>query len=325
MIGEDPAMREVYRLVRQAAPLNSPVLILGETGTGKELVARALHNLSARARLPFVAVNAAAIAESIFESELFGHERGAFSDAKTSKQGLAEIAHGSTLYLDELDSLAPRLQAKLLRVIEDGVARRVGGTALRPAAPRWLASCQTTETAVSSCIRRDLWYRLAAVVLELPPLRMRRADISALVGHFMRLYGMDACCLDADVLTLLCSAPWPGNVRQLQHVVERLAMAGRTASITASVAEAILNTAPESRRSSQARESADQGWQVERARYLTVITKYGGDASSVAASLSVTRSTLFRRLRTLGLCLRWPHERAPVSPRLRSYPARETR
>jgi DNA-binding NtrC family response regulator len=226
MIGEHSSMKAVYRLVQRVAPTELPVLIVGETGTGKELVARALHILSPRSREPFIAVNAAALPESLFESELFGHEASAFSDAKVPKPGLLEEAHEGTLFCDELPSLSSVCQAKLLRAIEDGTVRRVGGLRSRPAAPRWVAACQRWGSGGrwAEGVREDLWQRIAAVVIALPRLRERQTDIATLAASFLAAHDDAGSLITEAALAALSHHDWPGNVRELRQVVTRLSL-----------------------------------------------------------------------------------------------------
>jgi two-component system NtrC family response regulator/two-component system response regulator AtoC len=302
MIGEHPLMKQVYRLVRRVAPTDLPVLVLGETGTGKELVARAIHQLSDRLLHPFVAVNAAAIPESLFESELFGYERGAFSEARQPKPGLLEVAHQSTFYLDELGSLSHASQAKLLRVVEEGTLRRVGGLTSRPAAPRWLASCQRVEgTGIGSGVREDLWHRLAVVLIVLPQLRCRVADIPLLVTRFLGERRFPIERLDPSALEAICLAPWPGNVRQLKQLVVRLALRVNGGRLTGDVVQEEFHSLSD----------PDAG--SERACLRATLEAHRWNVRAAASALGLTRASLYRRLQTLGLT-RPP--RAPASPRV---------
>jgi DNA-binding NtrC family response regulator len=283
MVGEHPLMKEVYRLVRRVAPTNLQVLIVGETGTGKELVARAVHELSERTRGPFVAVNAAAIPESLFESELFGHERGAFSDARAEKPGLLEVAHRGTFFCDELPALAASCQAKLLRVIEDGCARRVGGLRDRPAAPRWITACQSTTG-----LRADLRHRLAGAVVHVPPLRERVDDVLPLANHFLGLLDHGTLRLSPEAAGFLVSHSWSGNVRELRQVIARAAVMARCGQIEAAdVAYALADHQPTS--------LAHQG-EVEDA-----LRKEAWNVRNAARQLGVSRATMNRWIRALGL------------------------
>lgn len=291
MVGTHPLMRDVYRLVRQAARTDLPVAIVGETGVGKELVARALHDLSPRRTGPFVVVNAAALPETLFESELFGHERGAFSDARAAKPGLLEVAHRGAFFCDEIATLSPQCQAKLLRVVEEGVIRRVGGLEPRPAAPRWIVTCQAYDSAknVANGLREDLWYRLSGVVVLLPPLRDRRSDIPALVAGFLDRYEFNPECVEPRALDLLVAAPWPGNVRELKQVIGRLALGANGAVITVPAVHSALYR------------QTDHAWAAARAEFFAVLTACDWDIRRAMVELGVSRATLYRRLRALGI------------------------
>lgn len=298
MIGSDAAMLDVYRLVRQVAPLEVPVMIVGETGTGKELVAQSLHELSPRRAKPFVAVNAAALPEPVFESELFGHERGAFSDAKTEKAGLLETAGGGTFYLDELGALPAVSQAKLLRVVEEGKVLRIGGVTWRAAAPRWLASCQTLNNGRGAGVRRDLWYRLSGEVIGLPPLRDRRGDIPVLVRYFLNQVAQADLGIETRALDFLTSAPWPGNVRELRNVVRRLASTTNGCGITREAVRRILSGHRDPRMSRL------------RQEWTAALAARGWNVRDTAHALGIPLSTFYRRLRLLGISIK---ENRPLS------------
>ena len=220
-------MQEVHRLIEQAAATPAPVLIHGETGTGKELVARTLHELSARASGPFVAVNCAAMPETLLESEIFGHERGAFTDARDRREGCFELAHGGTLLLDEVAEMQPGTQAKFLRVLEEGAFRRLGGKTEITVDVRVVAATNKDPvTAVKDgAFREDLYYRLNVFTLAVPPLRQRVEDIPLLVTGFIEefnaKYDKRITGVDDATLEILMSHAWPGNVRELRNVVER--------------------------------------------------------------------------------------------------------
>jgi DNA-binding NtrC family response regulator len=228
IVGVSPEMREVMSLVRRIASADqATVLILGETGTGKGMVARALHEFSPRAQGPFVNVTCSALTETLMESELFGHEKGAFTDARTTKRGLVEVAQGGTLFLDEIAELTPALQSKLLRFLEDHTFRRVGGTEDRTVDVRVVAATNRDlqEEVETGRFREDLYYRLRVLPLTLPPLRRRRGDVPALVAAFIDGYnkelGRSVEGVDPEASELLEAYPWPGNVRELRNVIER--------------------------------------------------------------------------------------------------------
>ena len=227
LVGTGPAMQELYRLIEMAAPTPAPVLITGESGTGKELVAQTIHELSPRAQAPFVAVNCAAIPETLLESEIFGHEKGAFTGALERRAGCFELAHQGTLFLDEIAEMNPAMQAKFLRVLESGAVRRLGGRAEVKMDVRVLAATNKDPQKAlrDGPFREDLYYRLNVVSLALPPLRDHREDIpllvEAFVGEFNAKYGKRIGGVDERARAALEAAPWPGNVRELRNTLER--------------------------------------------------------------------------------------------------------
>ncbi len=228
MIGSSPPMREVFALVERIAPADtSTVLVLGETGTGKGVLARAIHRLSPRSEGPFVTVTCSALAETIMESELFGHEKGAFTDARAMKRGLVELADHGTLFLDEIGELSPRIQSKLLQFIEDRTFRRVGGTRDLHVDARLVAATNRDleEEVRAGRFRADLFYRLSVLPLRLPPLRERPGDVPDLaklfIDEFNREFGRRVRGLSREALDVLGAYPWPGNVRELRNVLER--------------------------------------------------------------------------------------------------------
>jgi DNA-binding NtrC family response regulator len=225
LVGVSPAMQQIFSVIRQVGPTSAPVLICGESGTGKELVAREIHKCSPRGDGPFVAINAAALPETLIESELFGHERGAFTGAMERSAGCFEQAHGGTLFLDEIGEMPQSTQPKLLRVLEDLRVRRLGGKTEIPVDVRVLAA---TSQALGTHLREELYYRLSVFQIVIPPLRERKGDIPLIADvllhdlnkkHHTRIVG-----LDADVLNLLDQYDWPGNVRELRNVLERAAI-----------------------------------------------------------------------------------------------------
>ncbi len=227
LIGSSPAMQQVYRLTRQVARSNASVLLLGETGTGKELIAKAIHALSPRGSGPFVRVNCGALHENLLESELFGHVRGAFTGAVDNRTGRFEAAHTGTIFLDEVNSTTPKLQVKLLRVLQEHEFERVGDTQTIRVDTRVIAASNRDleEEVVAGRFREDLYFRLNVVSITLPPLRERREDIPELVGHFLRLYNQQnnrpVPHIQRQALEALQAYDWPGNVRELQNYIER--------------------------------------------------------------------------------------------------------
>jgi DNA-binding NtrC family response regulator len=227
LIGDSPSMQAVKQLIRQIAPTDVNVLIQGESGTGKEVAADALHNLSGRHAQPFVKISCAAIPETLLESELFGHERGSFTGATAARPGKFELADGGTMLLDEIAEMSPQLQAKLLRVLQDGIFQRVGGTKVIQVNVRVL--CATHDDIPKAIgagkFRHDLYYRINTVHIMLPPLRERREDIALLARHFLRRFaadmGKDIRAIAPAMLDQLLAHPWSGNVRELEHVIQR--------------------------------------------------------------------------------------------------------
>jgi two-component system response regulator AtoC len=232
VIGSGAAMREVSRTTRQVAPSRACVLIVGETGTGKELIARAVHDLSGRASGPYIRVNCGALTESLLESELFGHVKGSFTSAHENRTGRFEAAHTGSIFLDEINSTSPKLQVKLLRVLQEGEFERVGDVKTIKVDTRFVAATNRDllEEIDAGRFREDLYYRLNVVPIYLPPLRERREDIPELVGSFLKRYGdqnrREIRTVHKEAMRLLCDHDWPGNVRELQNAVERAVVLG---------------------------------------------------------------------------------------------------
>jgi len=227
IIGNSPGIRAVYRVIEQAAPTNASMLISGESGTGKELIAQTIHELSPRQPFPFVAINCAAIPETLLESEIFGHEKGAFTGAHDRRTGVFELAHRGTLFLDEIAEMQPATQVKLLRVLQERTFRRLGGRQEQSVDVRVIAA--TNMNPLDACrngkLREDLYYRLNVFNLDLPPLRERRDDIPLLVQTFLnefnRVNNKSVRAVDQDAMYVLEHFPWPGNIRELRNVIER--------------------------------------------------------------------------------------------------------
>jgi DNA-binding NtrC family response regulator len=230
LTGTSEAMQRVYEAISRVAESSSTVMIRGESGTGKELVARAIVSLGPRAEKPFVSINCAALPENLIESELFGHERGAFTDAKTARAGHIELAHTGTLFLDEIATLGLALQSKLLRVLEDRAVTRIGGQTPKKIAFRLITATNEDleEMVHTGRFREDLYYRINVVPITLPPLRERAGDVPILLDHFLRIYctqnGIPLKRLDPEVMHVLEEDPWPGNVRELENLVQRLVL-----------------------------------------------------------------------------------------------------
>ena len=296
MIGSGPAMQRVVQLIKKVAPTDATVLIRGPSGTGKELVARALHKNSSRRDRPLVTINCAALQESLLESELFGHERGAFTGAQQAKPGLFEVAEGGTLFIDEVAEMAPALQAKLLRVLEDGHYRRVGGTKECHADVRVIAATNKPleEEQKAGRFREDLFYRLNVVGIDLPPFRERREDIPALVEHFLttRQLGKVRCTVDADAMRALLNHGWPGNIRELANVLERAQILAEDNLIT-------LDDLPDAMqvvRPSAEVSNADplNLSEIERRTVRAALEQAEGNKLHAAKALGISRRTLYR-------------------------------
>ncbi len=296
LVGSSPAMRKVIGLIEKVAATDSTVLVRGASGTGKELVARALHSNSPRRTRPLVTINCAALQETLLESELFGHEKGAFTGAVAAKPGLVEVAEGGTLFIDEIGEMAPGLQAKLLRVLEDGHYRRVGGTREMNADVRVVAATnrELAEEIKNGKFREDLYYRLNVVSIFLPPLRERREDIPELIEHFLttRQIGPLRSRVDAEALKALKAYAWPGNVRELANVLERAQILAENYVIT-------VEDLPENVMMAAASSEAAAGdprhlSEVERRHVQAVLHEEKGNKVHAARVLGISRRSLYR-------------------------------
>jgi DNA-binding NtrC family response regulator len=310
LVGTSAPMQEVYRLLELAAPTPAPVLISGESGTGKELVARTLHELSPRAKGPFVAVNCAAIPETLLESEIFGHEKGAFTGALERRPGCFELAHEGTLFLDEIAEMNPGTQAKFLRILQDGLVRRLGSKTEISVDVRVLAATNhdPVKALRDGTFREDLYYRLNVVSLTIPPLRERREDIPVLIQAFLEefdtKYDKRIRSVDEAVLRTLISQPWPGNVRELRNTIERAAIVCDGDLITS----AHLPPAPAPR---AAGEPADASGAVtfpvgtsldeaEKGLILKTLAANGNNKTRAAEILGISLKTLHNKLKVYG-------------------------
>jgi two-component system response regulator HydG len=300
LLGASPAMQAVFALIRQAAPSDASVLITGESGTGKELVARALHYDSPRAERPFVPVNCAAVPAGLLESELFGHVRGAFTGAVATRRGLIREAEGGTLFLDEIGDMAPELQAKLLRVIEDRAVRPVGSDETLPVALRLIAATNKNLVAriQEGSFREDLYYRLAVIPMHVPPLRERREDIPLLAEHFLRraaaASGKPIHGFTPEAMAALLRHPWPGNVRELENVVERAVTltVGEHLALETLLLDASPVPAPGSLLAQSVRRPSIEELIAE---YVAlVLREVGGDKAKAAEILGISKRTLYR-------------------------------
>jgi transcriptional regulator with PAS, ATPase and Fis domain len=302
MIGRSPAMRRVFQIIERVARTNATVLISGRTGTGKELVARAIHSNSSRASKPFIDINCGALPEQLVESELFGHQRGAFTGATESKKGLIEAAHGGTLFLDEVQALKPELQAKLLRVLQERVVRPVGGRENIAVNVRVIAATNQdiVEAVHRGEFREDLYYRLNVVNIYLPELRERREDIPLLIDHFLKCNqetdGQEARHFSKEAMRLLVSSDWPGNVRELQNAVEHALAIGVEATLRISDLPAHLAGMVGKMGSSEPVGEARTIEEVERRHILCILEETGGHHTRAAEILGLDRRTLYRKL-----------------------------
>ena len=301
LIAESPAMQPVLRLMERVGPSDANVLILGEHGTGKEVVARWLHAASARVDRPLIAVNLGGIPDGLFESELFGHVRGAFTDAKTDRIGRFELAEGGTLFLDEIANLPLPQQAKLLRVLETGEYERVGASRARRADVRVVAATNADIQAEvkSGRFREDLLFRLNTVEIRLPPLRERRADVPLLAAHFLRRYAARyrkaAKEFAPDAMEQLLRHSWPGNVRELDHAVERAVLMAEGGRVQAR--DFGLGGSGDGAGALDQMSLED----VERVLIQKALTRAAGNVSEAAKALGLSRSALYRRLKRHGL------------------------
>lgn len=302
-IGESGGMRHVFETIRKVAPTDANVLVLGENGTGKELVSRAIHRQSARTDQVFVTVDLGAVSETLFESELFGHVKGAFTDAREDRAGRFEAAHNGTLFLDEIGNLSLPLQAKLLSALQHRSITRVGSNKQRPIDVRLICATNMPlyEMAAEQKFRQDLLYRINTVEIKLPPLRDRQEDLPLLCDHFLKLYARKykkgAMRLGAGTLKKLAAYPWPGNVRELRHAIERAIILSDAAILQPSD---FLLSAPESATASTAFESMNLQ-EVEKQAIRQTLRKHNGNISHAARELGLTRAALYRRLEKYGM------------------------
>ncbi len=302
IITRDPEMLRICRTVEKLAPTFATVLILGESGTGKELVARALHDLSPRRGQRFVAINCAAIPENLLESELFGYERGAFTGAAKQTLGKIETAHRGTLFLDEIGDLPISLQSKLLRFLQERVIERVGGRQEIPVDVRIVCATHQIlkDQIVAGKFREDLYYRLAEIVVEIPPLRFRKGDAVLLAHGFVRKFAAEqrrsSMTLNSDALNAIDAHDWPGNVRELENVLKRAVIMADSSMITgADIGIAPGNGEADVLNLRQIREEA------EKTAVLRVLSRSNGNLSKAAEMLGISRPTLYDLMHRFGL------------------------
>jgi two-component system nitrogen regulation response regulator NtrX len=317
IIGESEKIKTLKQQIALAGPTNGWVLIHGESGAGKELVARAIHRASRRSSGPFVEVNCAAIPQELIESELFGHEKGSFTGATGMKRGKFELAHGGTIFLDEIADMSMATQAKVLRVLEGQEFQRVGGTKTLKADVRVIAASNRTlvDEIKKGAFREDLYYRLNVIPLEVPPLRERADDIPRLVRHFLREfsteYGQKTKTIDDDALDLFVRYQWPGNVRELRNIIERLIIMVPAPVLRVQDVPPPINSSQPDRQASAAPTGGRGGHNhatlkdaraaFERDFIMQKLRENGGNVSRTADAIGVERSNLHRKIKALGI------------------------
>jgi len=299
IIGKSDEMRNVFTLIEKVAPADATVLILGETGTGKELVARAIHERSQRAKKPFVAINCAAITETLLESELFGYEKGAFTGADRRKPGMFELANNGTLFLDEIAEMPQSLQAKLLRVLQEKTVYHLGGTTPIPVDVRIIAA---TNKDIKKLVnehrfREDLYFRIAVFPINLPPLRARREDIPLLARHFLAKRSTNAE-ISPEAMELLMDYNFPGNVRELENILERALILSGGGNILPEHLPDLEIAIAESASLQPGETTLDE---LERKMLIAALEKAGGNKSKAAKMLGITRRMIYTRLKKYGL------------------------
>jgi len=300
LVGRSPAMQELFDMIALVADSSATVLLQGESGTGKELVARTIHELSERRNRPFVVVDCGSLPETLLESELFGHVRGAFTGAAANKRGLFESADAGTIFLDEIGDTTPTFQAKLLRVLQEGEIRPVGGTERIKIHARVISATNKdlAELVKTKGFRQDLYYRLAVLPLFLPPLRDRREDIPLLIKRFLAAacerHRQQPRTISPEVLQALSEATWPGNVRELQHYVERAVVTTTGPALTCADIVAMGSGSAHDLRS-VSRQAVKE---AEKARIVQALTQAGGNRVKAARLLKISRASLYTKLRT---------------------------
>jgi DNA-binding NtrC family response regulator len=301
MIGNSPQMRKVYQIIEQASPTSASVLVSGESGTGKELAAQTIHQLSPRAQMPFIAINCAAIPETLLESEIFGHERGAFTGAVERREGCFELADRGTLFLDEIAEMTPSTQVKLLRVLQERRFRRLGGRQEQTVDVRVIAATNAnpSEAVKSGRLREDLYYRLNVFAIELPPLRQRKADLPLLIQSFLADFNSRnnkaVSALDAAAMRMLEQYNWPGNVRELRNVIERAVILSSGEFIEPKHLPPLVTDSPDVPRSAL---SLTPGTTVEEAEQKLILM-----------TLEHTRDNKTRAAEILGISLKTLHNK----------------
>lgn len=303
LVGDDPRLLKVLQLIGRVAATDAPVLVTGESGTGKELVADAIHRNSRRARGPFVKVNLGGISASLFESEMFGHVKGAFTDARSDRKGRFEVAHGGTIFLDEIGDLDPASQVKMLRVLQDRSFEVLGSSQRRTADVRVVAATNRNlaEMVSRGEFREDLLYRINLIAVHLPPLRARRSDITILANRFLQasaqVYRRDRLRLTAAALAWLNAQSWPGNIRQLRQWIERTVLVTEGDVLDVRDFKGMADMEPkETRRDTLPPVGSMTLDEIERAMILKSLEHHAGNVSKVADALGLSRAALYRRL-----------------------------
>jgi two-component system response regulator AtoC len=313
IVGQSGAMNEVFDVIRQAAPSQATMLIQGESGTGKELVAHAIHRLSPRAKGPFVAVHCAALSPTLLESELFGHEKGAFTGAAERRRGRFELADGGTLFLDEIAEIPTSIQVKLLRVLEERTFERVGGHETLDVDIRLIAATNADlrKLVEEGKFRSDLFFRLDVVSITLPPLRTRIDDVPLLCSHFLKdlniRNGKHVEEISPEAMAILSTYPWPGNVRELRNVIERMVVLARGPRLTVRDIPITLRNAmgnegqrPAWRHETGRAAAPESMHEAERVMIETALRKFEGNRTKAAGQLGISRRTLQRKLKEYG-------------------------
>ena len=304
VVTSDPGMRKILQSAEKAAAATAPVLITGESGTGKELIAGLVHEAGPRASRPFIKVNCAAIPEPLLESELFGHEKGAFTNAVAQRKGKFELAHEGTIFLDEIGDMSPTTQAKILRVLQEQEFERVGGTETIHSDIRVIAATNKDLRLLiqRDSFREDLYYRLCVITIHVPPLRERPGDVELLIDHFLRLYGAQYSRtirgLDEQTRELLLAHTWPGNVRELKNCIERATIFCEGDLVTLEDLPSQYMELEGTHLGQKLQTTFDQ---LNRSMILEALEKSKGKKSKAADMLNINRRTLYNRMRKLGL------------------------
>jgi len=302
MIGQSKAIRNIFDLIQDIAPMESTVLLTGETGTGKGLAAKAIHTHSARCQGPFMSINCGAIPVHLMESELFGYQKGAFTDAKENKKGRLELAHGGTLFLDEIGEISMRMQIDLLRVLEDRIFYRVGGTQPIQSDFRVIAATNRNieEAVKNGSFREDLFYRLNVISLEVPPLRERKEDIPQLAKQFLFRFSQETNKaiekIHRDAIDEMMMYEWPGNVRELENAIERAVVVCKGEAIIPENLPIFKLETPPGPRSGSLKD-------MEKTHILAVLTDNEWNITQCARILGIDRSTLYKKIKTYNLNL----------------------